>query len=50
MTGISDSYKREVPETIIKCRKEGIKMNMVTGDKRVTVTTIVTNVEVWSKG
>lgn len=40
IAGIKDIIRPEVPENIVKCRRAGIDVKMVTGDNKVTARAI----------
>lgn len=44
IVGVKDVPRPEVPEAIVKCKKAGIKVRMVTGDNIITAKAIATEV------
>lgn len=44
IVGVKDVPRPEVPDAIVKCKKAGIKVRMVTGDNIITAKAIATEV------
>lgn len=44
VVGVKDVPRPEVPEAIVKCKKAGIKVRMVTGDNIITAKAIAAEV------
>ena len=50
VVGVKDVPRPEVPDAIVKCKKAGIKVRMVTGDNIITAKAIAAEVGIITPG